>query len=276
MTVIGAEQTPTLEASPAPQPKVPLVERRITGIVAPLVAVGILIGSWEIAGRFVNPVLISSPQEVASDFWGQFSRGTVTSALGISLRELYIGLVAGVVAGIFFGVLMGRYRILNSVFSPFVNAANATPLNVLIPLFLVWIGIGAKARILFILLITMFPVLLNTAAGMQNVSRGYVEVGKTLGMSERQLLRKVILPGAVPYIFAGIRIGTALAVIGMIVGEIELSNVGVGYLLNFYGSGFQTGDLLALVFLSAIIGVCNVGIVRAVQSRLFAWTLASR
>jgi NitT/TauT family transport system permease protein len=97
-----------------------------------------------------------------------------------------------------------------------------------------------------------------------------------LGLSERQLLWKVILPGAVPYIFAGIRIGVALGVIGMIVGEMEVSNVGVGYLLNFYGEGFQTGNLLALVFIAALIGVVNVMIVRGVQKRWFKWIDAAR
>jgi ABC-type nitrate/sulfonate/bicarbonate transport system permease component len=173
-------------------------------------------------------------------------------------------------------VLIGRYSLLDSIFSPFVNAANATPLNVLIPLLIVWVGISAEARVLFVVLISFFPVLLNTAAGLRNVSRGYVEVGQMMGLSEWQLVRKVILPGAVPYIFAGVRLGVALGVIGMIVGEMEVSNVGVGYFLNFYGEGFQTGNLLALVFVSALIGVINVAAVRAVQKRWFRWIEAAQ
>ena len=146
----------------------------------------------------------------------------------------------------------------------------------MIPLLIVWVGISAKARILFVVLITFFPVLLNTAGGLRNVSRGYVEVGKTMGLSERQLVRKVILPASVPYIFAGVRIGVALAVIGMIVGEMEVSNVGLGYLLNFFGEGFQTGKLLALVFLASLIGVFNVVVVRLIQRKFFKWTLVYR
>ena len=136
-------------------------------------------------------------------------------------------------------------------------------------------GISAEARVLFVVLISLFPVLLSTAAGLRNVSRGYVEVGQMLGLSEGGLLRKVILPGAAPYIFAGIRLGAALGVIGMIVGEMEVSNVGVGYLLNFYGEGFQTGNLLALVFIAALIGMLNVMIVRGVQKRWFTWISAA-
>ena len=254
----------------------PLVEWRITGIVAPLVAVAVILVAWTITAHFVNPILVSSPAHVAVAFVDQFRAGTATSALWISLRELYLGFAVGLAAGVLIGVVIGRYRFLDSIFSPFINASNATPLNVLIPLLIVWVGISAEARVLFVILITFFPVLLNTAGGLRNVSRGYVEVGRMLGLNERQLMRKVILPGAAPYIFAGIRVGAALAVIGMIVGEMEVSNVGLGYLINFYGNGFETAKLLALIVLAALLGVVNVLVVRGVQARWFRWISAAR
>jgi ABC-type nitrate/sulfonate/bicarbonate transport system permease component len=251
--------------------RIPLADRRATAIIAPLVAAAVILGAWEITGMFVSRVLISSPQGIVSSLYDMLNQGTISSALWISVRELYLGLAIGLVAGVVLGVAIGRYSLIDSIFSPFINAANATPLNVLIPLLIVWVGISAEARVLFVVLISFFPVLLNTATGLRNVSRGYVEVGQMMGLSEWQLLRKVILPGAMPYIFAGIRLGSALGVIGMIVGEMEVSNVGVGYLLNFYGEGFQTGNLLALVFIAALIGVLNVTVVRTVQKRRFPW-----
>jgi ABC-type nitrate/sulfonate/bicarbonate transport system permease component len=251
--------------------RIPLADRRATAIIAPLVAASVILGAWEISGMFVSRVLISSPQGMVSSLYDMFSQGTINDALLISVRELYLGLAIGLAAGIVLGVAIGRYSLLDSIFSPFINAANATPLNVLIPLLIVWVGISAEARVLFVVLISFFPVLLNTATGLRNVSRGYVEVGQMTGLSEWQMLSKVILPGAMPYIFAGIRLGSALGVIGMIVGEMEVSNVGVGYLLNFYGEGFQTGNLLALVFIAALIGVLNVTVVRTVQKRWFRW-----
>ena len=256
--------------------RIPLADRRGTAIIAPLVATAVILAAWELTGMVVSRTLISSPQGVASAFYDMIIRGTMNGALLISIRELYLGLAIGLAAGVLFGVLIGRYALLDAIFSPFMNAAYATPLNVLIPLLIVWVGISAEARVLFVVLISFFPVLLNTAVGLRNVSRGYAEVGQVLGLSESQMLRKVILPGAVPYIIAGIRLGVALGVIGMIVGEMEVSNVGVGYFLNFYGEGFQTGNLLALVFVSALIGVINVGVVRAVQRRWFRWIEEAR
>ncbi len=248
-----------------------LAERRPIAVLAPLAVVVVILGSWELTSRFVSPVLISSPQRTATDFVQLLQDGTAEAALAISVKELYLGLAIGLVAGILIGILVGRYQIVESVLGPFINVANATPLNILLPLLILWVGISVRARVLFIVLITLFPVLLNTAGGLRNVSRGYVEVGRTLGLSERQLLWKVILPASVPYIFAGVRIGTALAVVGMIVGEMEVSNVGIGYLLNFYGEGFQTGKLLALVVMASIIGVVNVMAVRGTQERWFKW-----
>lgn len=272
----GSPATGTAVSGRRRAPAKPLVERRITGIVAPLAVVAIILGAWEVTGLYVSTVLISSPQRVVADFWKMLFQGTISSALAISLRELYIGLLIGVAAGILLGIVVGRYSLLDAICAPFINAANATPLNVLIPLLIVWVGISARARILFVVLISFFPVLLNTAGGLRNVSKGYVEVGQTLGLNERQLMRKIVLPASVPYIFAGVRIGAALGVIGMIVGEMEVSNVGIGYLDNFYGEGFQTGRLLALVFISALIGVFNVMIVRGVQYRWFKWITAAR
>ena len=259
-----------------PRPRIPLADRRATAVIMPLVAAGVILGAWELTGLWVSRILISSPQGVVSSLYDMIRQDTINSALSISIRELYLGLAIGLAAGVVLGVLIGRYPLLDAIFSPFFSVANATPLNVLIPLLIVWVGISAEARVLFVVLISFFPVLLNTAAGLRNVSRGYVEVGHTLGLSEWRMLRSVILPGAMPYIFAGIRLGSALGVIGMIVGEMEVSNVGVGYLLNFYGEGFETGKLLALVLVCSLIGVLNVAVVRTVQKRWFRWIDAAR
>ena len=281
MTVLSrpvAAVQPEAEAVvPAPRRRRPFSDWRSTRIAAPLVAVGVMLGLWELAGLFlISPILISSPQQTLSDFVDQFTSGPAVPALEISLRELYIGIAIGLAAGILIGLVVGRYRLLDALLSPYINAANATPLNVLIPLLIVWVGIGTEARVLFIVLISFFPVLLNTAGGLRNVSKGYVEVGRMLGLNEHQLMRKVILPASMPYIFAGIRLGVALGVIGMIVGEIEESNVGLGYFINFYGNGFQTGKLLALIFLAALIGVFNVLVIRGVQARWFRWISVAR
>lgn len=241
----------------------------------PALAVAIVLILWQWSGLFLNPILISTPGEIAGELAALFTRGVIFDPLTESLEELLIGGTLGIAAGIGLGVLMGRYRLVETVLSPFVNFLNATPLVVIIPLVIIWVGISQNARLLFIFLITLWPVLLNTVAGMRNVGRGYVDVGAAFGLSETQMLRKITLPAAVPYILAGVRVSAGLAIIGMIVSEMEVSLTGLGYLLITFGNSFLTGRLLAVVFLSSMFGVANVLIVKWIQATFFPWIIGS-
>ncbi|HUY06191.1 MAG TPA: ABC transporter permease [Acidimicrobiales bacterium] len=249
---------------------------RVSYIVLPLVAVVILIGLWELVGHFTNPLFLSSPIAVARAFANILTHRQTVSSLLQSLREMYLGLVLGVTIGFTIGIFIGRFESVNNVASPFVNVLNATPLIVVIPLLVIWTGIGMQARVVFTMLVTTFPMLLNTAAGVRNVHKGYVEVAATLGLSERATLFKVAIPAAVPYVLAGLRSSLSLAIIGMVVGEMEVSSIGVGWLLIQYGDGLQTAFLLALLMITSIFGVLNVTALKIVERTVFKWTTSTR
>jgi len=240
-------------------------------VVVPVAAVGIVLAAWQLSGLSLNPILISTPGEVASELVSMFRGGSILEPLAESLEELVIGGVAGILVGMGLGVLMGRYRLVETVLGPFVNFFNATPLVVVIPLVIIWVGIGQQARLLFVFLITLWPVLLNTLAGIRNASAGYAEVGAAFGLSESQVLRRITIPGAVPYILAGARVSVGLAIIGMIVSEMEVSLTGLGNLLITYGNSFLTGKLLAVVFVASMFGVGNVLLLKWVQRTFFPW-----
>lgn len=254
-----------LAALPAPR------LRRGLHVLAPVAAVGAVLAAWQLSGRYLNPILISTPGEVASELVSMFRAGSILEPLAESLEELVVGGVAGIAVGVALGVLMGRYRLAETVLSPFVNFFNATPLVVVIPLVIIWVGIGQQARLLFIFMITLWPVLLNTLAGIRNASAGYAEVGAAFGLSEGQILRRITIPGAVPYILAGARVSVGLAIIGMIVSEMEVSLTGLGNLLITYGNSFLTGKLLAVVFVASMFGVGNVLLLKWVQRACFPW-----
>jgi ABC-type nitrate/sulfonate/bicarbonate transport system permease component len=247
------------------------LSRRSLEWLAPVAAILAVLAAWQWSGLYLNPILISTPAEVARDLYDLFTSGVIYQPLLESLEEMAIGGAAGLLAGIALGVLMGRYSAAEIVLSPFVNFFNATPLVVVIPLVIIWVGIGERARLLFVFLITLWPVLLNTLAGIRNAQRGYGEVGLAFGLSESQLLWKVTLPAAVPFILAGARISAGLAIIGMIVSEMEVSLTGLGYLLITYGNSFLTGKLLAVVLIASLFGVGNVLLLKWVQARFFPW-----
>lgn len=248
----------------------------VSYIVLPLVAIALLIGLWEILAQFTNPLFLSSPLAVARAFANILTHGPTISSLLLSLREMYLGLVIGVTLGFTIGIFVGRFESINNIASPFVNVLNATPLIVAIPLLVIWTGIGMQARVVFTLLVTTFPMLLNTAAGVRNVHKGYIEVAATLGLSERATLWKVAIPAAVPYMLAGLRSSLSLAIIGMVVGEMEVSSVGVGWLLIQYGDGLQTAFLLALLVITSFFGVLNVTALKIVERTVFKWTTSTR
>lgn len=241
----------------------------------PAAAVAAVLAAWQWSGTYLNPILISTPVEVGRDLVELVTRRVIFEPLFESLEELVLGGAAGIVIGIALGVVMGRYRVVEKVLSPFVNFLNATPLVVIIPLVIIWVGISQNARLLFVFLITLWPILLNTLAGMRGAGRGYVEVGAAFGLSERQMLWKVILPAAVPYMLAGARISAGLAIIGMIVSEMEVSLTGLGYLLITYGNSFLTGQLLAVVFIASMFGVGNVLLLKWVQATFFPWIVGA-
>lgn len=254
---------------------VPRGRGRLPRNTVPILAVLAVLGIWQLSGLFLNPILISTPSEVAQDLYWLVRWGTLQLALVQSLQEMLLGLAAGLAVGIGLGVLMGRYAAAEKVLAPYVNFFNATPLVVVIPLLVIWVGISIKARLLFIFLVTLWPVLLNTLAGIKNVNRGYIEVGMAFGLSESQIVRCISLPAAVPYILTGVRISAGLAIIGMIVSEMEVSFVGLGFLLLHFGSAFETGRLLAVIMVSSLFGIANVLAVKWVQSRFFRWIAAT-
>jgi ABC-type nitrate/sulfonate/bicarbonate transport system permease component len=204
------------------------------------------------------------------------THGNTISALLLSVREMYIGLAMGVTLGFVLGIILGRFSTVNNILGPFVNVINATPLIVAIPLLVIWTGVGVQARIVFTLVVTTFPMLLNTAAGIRNVHKGYIEVASTLGLNERATLWKVAIPAATPYVLAGFRSSLSLGIIGMVVGEMEVSNVGVGWLLLQYGAGLQTAFLLGLIAITSLYGVVNVTILKIIERTVFKWTVSTR
>jgi NitT/TauT family transport system permease protein len=244
---------------------------RWVDIALPAAAIGAILAAWQLSGLFLNPILISTPVAVAEELGTLAANGQIWLALGQSLEEMAIGMALGLTVGFGLGVLMGRYTLAAKILFPYVNFFNATPLVVIIPLVIIWVGITMQARLLFVFLITLWPVLLNTATGIRNVSRGYVDVGLAFGFDEPQILRHISIPAAVPFILAGIRISAGLAIIGMIVGEMEISFVGLGFLLVSFGNSFETGKLIAVLIVTSLLGVLNVTILKLIQAKFFPW-----
>jgi ABC-type nitrate/sulfonate/bicarbonate transport system permease component len=235
-----------------------------------------LIALWEIFGRQINPLFLSYPSAIGRAFLQiittvEFQR----SALG-SLHVFAVGLIAALALGIVLGLLMGRYRLVEYLLDPYVYALDATPRVALIPLLLLWFGLGISSKIAIVFLSGLFPVLMNTFSGVRTVSAQLVEVGRAYGAGEGKLFTKVILPASLPFIMAGIRLAVGRALIGIITAEMFTAVTGMGALLVRYSSALATDKFFVPVILLALLGVVLSNAVEKWQKRLAPWKETER
>jgi NitT/TauT family transport system permease protein len=231
---------------------------------------------WEIFGRDVNPLFLSYPSAIARATVqvltaGEFQR----QALG-SLQVYAVGLCGALVVGIIFGLLMGRYRLAEYILDPFVYALDATPRVALIPILLLWFGLGAPAKIAVVFLSGVFPVLMNTFSGVRTVSGGLVEVGRAYGAGEGKIFTKIILPASLPFIMAGVRLAVGRALIGIITAEMFAAVTGLGALLIRYSSALATDKFFVPVIFLALLGVILTHAVEFLEKRLAPWKQTER
>lgn len=236
----------------------------------------VIIALWEIFGRQVNPLFLSYPSAIGRAFLqivvtSEFQR----SALG-SLHVFAVGLSAALVLGIAIGLLMGRYRLAEYLLDPYVYALDATPRVALIPLLLLWFGLGNSSKIAIVFLSGLFPVLMNTFSGVRTVSAQLVEVGRAYGAGEGKLFTKVLLPASLPFIMGGIRLAVGRALIGIITAEMFTAVTGMGALLVRYSSALATDKFFVPVILLALLGVMLSNIVEKLQKRLAPWKETER
>jgi ABC-type nitrate/sulfonate/bicarbonate transport system permease component len=187
-----------------------------TELLISALAVLVAIGVWQLSALFLKPIFLSTPEVVAPSLYNLIASGQLPGAFLRSLIEMILGLAVAGVVGIGVGLLMGRIRLLERALEPLVAFGNATPSIALLPLMEVWFGFGTTARVAFIMVIAVWPLLVNTHLGVRAVRGRLADVGKTFGMSGWQQIRYIYLPGTMPFIFVGARISLAVGAVGMI------------------------------------------------------------
>jgi NitT/TauT family transport system permease protein len=198
--------------------------------------------------------------------------GQILGYLGASLVSLFIGYGLAVLSGMLLGMLMGRYRRVEYVFDPYVSALLATPKIVFVPILYVLFGVGRATQVAIVFLSAFFIIVINTMGGIRNVDTSCIEMARAFGASERQLVRKVLLPGAMPLTMAGLRLGIGRGVKGMIKGELFIALFGLGALLRKYGGRFDSTRVFAiLLIVIAVALLCSLA-VRVLEHRFTSWT----
>lgn len=226
---------------------------------------------WTLAARAAPPGLFASPAEVARAGWGLAESGRLWPALAASLQVYLTGTAIAVVVGAALGSAMGMWRPLGQMLDIYVHALAATPRVAFIPLIIVVLGLGVQAKILVVFLGAVMPVILNAFAGVRAADPELVEMARSTGASKGRVLWHVVLPGALPFLIAGIRIGATIGLINTVVAELYTAIGGLGGLLALYGSRFQMAEYLAVVVVLALIGACVTEGLRHIERRLLRW-----
>lgn len=238
-------------------------------------ALGVL-ALWEIFGREINPLFMSYPSAIARAAVQLLAAGEIQRQAAGSLYVFAVGLSGALALGIVVGLLMGRYRLAEYLLDPYVYALDATPRVALIPLLLLWFGLGNGSKIAIVFLSGLFPVLMNTFSGVRTVSANLVEVGQAYGAGEGKIFTKIILPASLPFIMTGIRLSVGRALIGIITAEMFAAVTGLGALLIRYSSALATDKFFVPVIFLALLGVALSGAVEKLQQRLAPWKETER
>lgn len=236
-----------------------------------LVFAAVFFGVWELAGRLGNPNLLPPVSDVLRALV-DIIFGPLPAALFESLQLLFLGLMLALVLGFVLGLLVGRYRLIDRTASPYFAALYALPTVALVPLVLIWFGFGLSGRVVVVFLASFFPILINVYQGARDAPHDLLEVASSFGVkSELGLLRRVVIPSAVPFILAGVRLGIGRGVVGMAIAEVYLRLSGIGTLITQYASSFQTDYLIAAILPLPILGIVLTKLLATIESRFQVW-----
>jgi NitT/TauT family transport system permease protein len=218
-------------------------------------SVTILLIVWEIFGRRINPVFGSYPSAIAEAFWELVVTGQLWSALYDSLRPFVIGYALAILIGVPLGLFIGGFRAAEAALGLYITAGYAMPLVALVPLLILWLGLGFAVKVAVIFLMSLFPICINTWLGVTAVPKTLIEVGKSFVASDTVILRRIILPATLPYIMAGIRLAVGRAVVGMVIAEFFTTISGLGAVIINSANNFDTATMFVPIIILMMMAI---------------------
>jgi ABC-type nitrate/sulfonate/bicarbonate transport system permease component len=245
-------------------------ERKILGTLS----VVSFLAVWELVGNtlgLINPMFMSAPSLIGKAAWQLFASGEIYNDLYVSGIEFAWGYFLSIIFAVPFGIAIGWYKKFAYVCDPFVNAMNATPRVALLPLVIIWLGIGILSKVGIIFLGAVFPLLINTRDGVKTTPANLLTAARSFGASEWQIFKSVVLPSTVPFILTGLRLAVGRALIGVMVGELYAATAGIGFMITVAGATFQTDKVFVGVLIFAITGMIMTDIIDRYETRFDKW-----
>lgn len=222
------------------------------------------------SGQF-SELVLPPPHVIWSSFVESVTSGMMASDLVVSLSIVIRGFLIGGTLGLIFGLLMGIFLPVNELLSTTINALRQIPPLAWIPLLILWVGIGDVSKIILISLGVFYPVLLNTISGISEVSTSYLEFAQNYAIKKKDVLLHILLPGAFPSIFVGLRLGAGQSWVSIVAAEMIAATAGVGYRINSARNLMQPGQVIVYMILIGVIGGLMDALLRRLEKRAIKW-----
>lgn len=245
-------------------------ENHLAGTLS--VLIGLLI--WEFVSRVLvaNALFLAAPTQIFAAIYNLARSGELWRHVGISGLEFIIGYVIASILGIALGLGMASSVRIKQIAQPWISGLYATPTIALAPLFILWFGIGIWSKVLVVIFLVLFPVTINTEAGLRTTSTRLIEMLRAFGATQRQIFIKVSLPSATPFILAGLKLGIGRGLIAVVVAELFGSRAGLGRLISQSADAFNMPELFAGVIVLAAAGIAMTAAFTRLERKLVPWT----
>jgi len=240
-------------------------------VVAQIVALVVLLGVSEyLVGRgYIKDLYLAAPSQVIKELLGLLHQGAFFKHLSATLIEFVLGYSAAIILGISLGLFMILTPKAEHFCSPFLSALMAIPKVTIIPLMTLWLGIGLTNKMVIVFIFSFFPIIFSTITGIKQTAENHLKVAHVFGASHAQIIRKVILPSAMPTIFAGMRLAAASGLVGALFGEMLASKEGLGNILVKATQLFDTAQVFAIIFIVTIISVLMIALIDLLEKKVF-------
>jgi len=245
-------------------------EKKILGGLA----VGIFLIVWELVGnvfQLINPMFMSAPSLIFKAAVELISSGEIYHDLYVSGIEFLGGYFLAAAVAIPFGIVVGWYKRASYVFDPFINAMNATPRVALLPLVIIWLGIGILSKVGIIFLGAVFSILINTRDGVKTTPANLLTAARSFGASEWMVFKTVVVPSTIPFILTGLRLAVGRALVGVLVGELYAATAGIGFMITVAGATFQTDKVFVGVLIFALSGMIGMELLTKLERKFDKW-----
>jgi len=229
--------------------------------------------TWELAYQagLVNPVFFSAPSRIIQAAAEVLESGVLQQDLSITLTAYGISILIAGLTGITLGLTTGASEIAYRVFNPFIVSLNALPKIVLMPMVLLWFGLGLSAKVFLGALMAGFPIIVNVQSGVRNLERDHIMLARSFGASKKVIFQSIVLPSLIPYLLAGLRVGMTYAMVGVLIVEFFASSAGIGYRMVLTTQNFQIDAFFVLLLVVIAIILACTSLVRLAEKHFGRW-----